>query len=79
MLKAGGNSGKCDLQMAKDVSIQYLEIHQLLTFDPEIKVKDSSNVFLIEILPVSKFIIGGGGNFRVSNSNCEILSIELYQ
>ncbi len=79
MLKSGGNSIKCDLQMAKDVSLQYLENHKLLTFDPEIKVKDSSNVFLIEIFPASKFIIGGGGKFAVLKDKCEIVDIVLYQ
>jgi hypothetical protein len=73
------NIEKCNLQNAKALCIKYLEKQNLMTFNPELNVTDSLNVYLIEVNPKSKLVKGGGGKFKVSKKDCKIIDVELYQ
>ena len=68
------NKEQAEMLTAKKMKKAGFDINQMRA-----TVKEDNSYFFIEYLPKDTMSLGGGGNFKVSKKDCEIVNGELYQ
>ena len=79
-MKQNTGTMNCNEEKAKELTKEVIEKKGGLKLNElQVDITEDSTYYTIEYLPKDTMMLGGGGKFKVSKSDCKIIEGELYQ
>lgn len=79
-MKQNAGITNCSQKKAKEITREVIEKKGGLKINElQVDLQEDSVYYIIEYLPKDTMLLGGGGKFKVSKSECKIIEIDLYQ